>query len=416
MRGIMKFCLPKNSRLLVACLLLWGTAAAQREKETIYITTAATDITSLAKNISAQTGLKYSLNMQNASLKKKITLKPGNYTLAQVLEQVKKQANLQYKILGTHILFVDYSAGNAAVKAAPGTTAKQTLQAPPKAATRTIVKKVQTAPQHLVKPHRSAAAVKVQPPQQKRLPVINGGIIPASEKQRIITADNSSAFSIAAWLKGRDKLLPQAAIMPAKKAAVAGTAPVPPAAAAAKQPYNKRAWWKPMLKAGVAADELLYGGAHVQAGLHWVYGIALWGTNFSNSQFRWGAGLSLPLGATQRIQLNFTTGTSAAYYAEDSAYREVWEKEKLHRLGIAWSKDIGNRLSMQVQVHYNLLHQSFTAARDTGTIDIKNPLTGDFDQRYRVFTPPYTIRKSTGANTADKSWLGIQLSLFYRFL
>ncbi|GGH69580.1 hypothetical protein GCM10011379_27030 [Filimonas zeae] len=417
-------------------MFLWNTAAAQQGKETIHITTSTTDITSLAKDISAQTGLKYSLNMQNTSLRKKIVLRPGNYPLSQVLEQVKKQAGLQYKILGTHILFVDYSAGSAAAKSAPAaksasnakptpavkpglavkpapvTKNGQALQTPSKVVKRTVPVKVQT---RIHKPTPPTSAVKVgQPAEKKSLTPVDSSVIPIAARQWAATANNNTAFLMAAWLKARDTVLP---VQPAKKAVATSTLPVQPAAVnTAEQPDRKRGWWQPVLKVGVTADELLYAGAHVQAGLQWLYGIAAWGTNFKNAQFRWGAGLSLPVAGSQQIHVNFTTGAASAFYAEDSAYRAVWEKERLHRLGIAWSKDIGSRLNIQVQLHYNLLHQSFTAATDTSAATDRNPLTGNFDERYRVFVPPYTLGKTTGSNTADRSWLGMQLTLFYRFL
>jgi hypothetical protein len=82
--------------------------AQQYEKAIVKISQTPVDITSLAKTIAKQTGLQYALNMQNASLKKRITLKAGNWQLSDILKQVQQQAGLNYRILGDHILFMDY--------------------------------------------------------------------------------------------------------------------------------------------------------------------------------------------------------------------------------------------------------------------------------------------------------------------
>jgi len=377
----------------MVAVLLVKVAAAQHGKEIIHITTtSATDITGLAKNIAAQPGLKYSLNMQNASLRKKITLRPGNYTLSQVLEQVKKQAALQYKILGTHILFIDYSAAVTRSKPLPATVpskVKHTVhrQLPPKA--KPVI----------------VARVKQEQPEVKR-EAASGDSVVALTPLGVNVAANGMANFLTARLKA-DSLRGRPSSLPAKNGMVqAGNE-----AAARERKFH---WLQPVTEAGFTADELFYSGVQAQAGLHWLYAIAAFGTDYRHTQFRWGGGMSLPVTENGRLHLNFTTGASAAFYPRDTSVllKDVWEKERLHRFGIAWSNRIGQRFKIQAQVHYNLLHQSFTAT-DTSSWDA---FTGNFDERYRVFRPPYTISKSVGANTATKSWLGIQVTLFFHFL
>ncbi|SDF09677.1 hypothetical protein SAMN04488121_101776 [Chitinophaga filiformis] len=98
--------------LLLFCILLSAFTsslyAQQYEKNIVKISQTPIDITSLAKTIAKQTGLQYSLNMQNSSLKKRITLKTGNWLLSDILKQVQQQAGLNHRILGDHILFMDY--------------------------------------------------------------------------------------------------------------------------------------------------------------------------------------------------------------------------------------------------------------------------------------------------------------------
>ncbi len=84
--------------------------AQQYNKAIVKISQSPIDITTLAKTIAKQTGLEYSLNMQNASLRKHITLRIGSWQLSDILKQVQQQAGLNYRIIGDHILFMDYLA------------------------------------------------------------------------------------------------------------------------------------------------------------------------------------------------------------------------------------------------------------------------------------------------------------------
>ena len=123
------------------CILLLAFTsnihAQQYEKSIVKISQTPIDITSLAKTIAKQTGLQYSLNMQNASLKKRITLKTGNCQLSDILKQVQQQAGLNYRILGDHILFMDYlppvntstTINSTTPSSLPATLAPHTLKA-----------------------------------------------------------------------------------------------------------------------------------------------------------------------------------------------------------------------------------------------------------------------------------------------
>jgi hypothetical protein len=111
--------------------------AQQYDKAIVKISQNPIDITTLAKTIAKQTGLEYSLNMQNASLKKRIALRAGNWKLSDILKQVQQQAGLNYRIIGDHILFMDYQPPviktaaprvNTPVKATPSVKAVSNLK------------------------------------------------------------------------------------------------------------------------------------------------------------------------------------------------------------------------------------------------------------------------------------------------
>ncbi|MCF6401460.1 hypothetical protein L3C95_01160 [Chitinophaga filiformis] len=122
----------KRINLLLFCILLSALTgklyAQQYEKAIVKISQTPIDITSLAKTIAKQTGLQYSLNMQNASLKKRITLKVGKWQLSDILKQIQQQAGLNYRILGDHILFMDYQPP-VSQKTVPNTTNLSSLPA-----------------------------------------------------------------------------------------------------------------------------------------------------------------------------------------------------------------------------------------------------------------------------------------------
>lgn len=398
--------LQKNRLLLIAGILLIQTAAAQHGQERVRITTATTDIASLAKNISAQTGLKYSLNMQNASLRKTVTIRPGSYRLSDVLEQIKKQAALQYKLVGTHILFIDYSSGSGnSVAAAAKVPAKKPVH-------------------HSVQKYHTAVTKHTNGITQKKLPVVKSVAVTDSTAHTPDSASFVAAPVVTPRDTTRDSYL--TILRPLAKTTPVASVPLPvqalkdttlPAAANAVTRSRVTAfpWTKPLLRAGVSSDELFYAGAQLHAGLSWIYGIAAVGTSFSFSNFRWGGGLSLQLTEKQQVHLNFTTGTASRHYDTDSFFvNGVQLKETLHRLGAAWSKQFAPRLSVHVQLHYNLLHKAFTVTPlNSSAADV---FTGNYGEQYSIFRPPYTLRKTVNDTSADKSWIGAQLSLFYSIL
>ncbi|PWV54314.1 hypothetical protein [Chitinophaga sp. S165] len=125
----MRSILRKQINLTILFVLLsaftFKLYAQQYNNAIVKISQSPIDITTLAKTIAKQTGLEYSLNMQNASLKKHITLRTGNWQLSDILKQVQLQAGLNYRIIGDHILFMDYLApvNKATISTKPRPTA-----------------------------------------------------------------------------------------------------------------------------------------------------------------------------------------------------------------------------------------------------------------------------------------------------
>ncbi|WPQ62115.1 hypothetical protein SIO70_27510 [Chitinophaga sancti] len=110
----MKYLLKQKSNFLLYCIVMILSNLplyAQLTQRVITITQPSMDIPELAKAIAAQTGVEYSLNMQNTSLKKSVHLKAGKWKLEDVMREVQQQVGLEYRILGDHILFTDYKPG-----------------------------------------------------------------------------------------------------------------------------------------------------------------------------------------------------------------------------------------------------------------------------------------------------------------
>lgn len=372
-------------------LLPFCSIYAQLQNKNIHITSPTTDITGIAKIIAAQTGWRYSLNMQNGSLRKKITLKPGNYKLSEILAQVKNQAKLSYKIVGNHIIFVDYVTKAHIVSTPVKKYPEKRRAALPAIKKLPEVKHIDTVVTTLPLPI-VPDTIQPAPALKDTTPISN--TITTTAVNIPDTADKQSAFKMRSV--SRDSLYK--ATEKTVNSADANT---------------MRRERKPILfaKAGFAVDEIFYANSVLEGGFNFLYGIASYGTTFQTGGFRWGGGISFPLNEDNRLHLTFTTGNMRKTYNFDTFPQLLTLKETLHRFGAAWSRQLNNKVSMQIQLHYNLLLKDFTRNE---TVNKPNPLTGDFDKQYYIIKPPYTLSKSVGETSVTKSWIGIQCTFFYK--
>lgn len=406
----MKFIL-KRINLLLCCIILSSQLtgklyAQQYYRAIVKISRSPVDITNLARTIATQTGLEYSLNMQNASLKKMITLRRGTWQLSDILKEVRQQAGLNYKIIGDHILFMDYEpAGNKS-------DAKTVVKYDPP-----VAKKERNTTTSLVaikkKGNSSVISTpKVGIPSVKSNTRTSGttnnnqieqGLISATEehagpmfdlpKHPIWTnATNVKASSLLQQLPGKDLFASL------KKSSI--SLPKDNTSSPAKK--EKAEWHKVFVKAGFSADEILYMNASLMAGIKYVYGIVSYGTTFTGGRFRFGLGVPIKLNEEQQLHFNATVGIQVKSRLADSLPISTAVHENLYRYGVAWSKKYNERWTLQVQVHYNVLKR---------TSDTSHPIS-NYDH-FNYANPPYALSKGANTRTDTRTWIGAQVAIYY---
>lgn len=360
----------KKASLFLYCIilsLLTGKLYAQQYTQAIVkISQTPIDISTLARTIAKQTGLEYSLNMQNASLKKQIRLKQGNLHLSDILKQIQLQAGLNYKIIGDHIIFMDYQPGGSTKT--PELKKKKSV---PQVKTDPVVRRLFTFNPIKIQPlyfFDVKAPLLAQFPPIDHFKLIATLFVP---KEPDLWRDSSS--------HKKKKIQPKQN-EPTTNADI-----------------ERGKWYRPFVKAGFSADEVLYANASLMAGIKYVYGIISYGTGFTGSggRFRWGGGIPVKLKNQQQLHLNFTTGTCVR---ADTSLRSF--KERLTRYGVAWSKIYNTKWTFQVQLHYNNLTKPF----------YYSPIVPKSYEHFYYGKIPYNF---SGSDFNKKQWLGIQLSLMY---
>lgn len=477
----MRFILRKLINLILVCILLSAFPcrlyAQQYDKAIVKISQNPIDITTLAKTIAKQTGLQYSLNMQNALLKKRIALKTGNWQLSDILKQVQQQAGLNHRIIGDHILFMDYQPPINNKSVATNTAGQSSL--------RTNVAATPSKVNNNVAPVIKPKASPVSRQQRTTVPsaviaknkagaTTSGKVIESSQTARKKTMSTAgSSISVSAGRKptrytphpssqGRDttdtiatdnkgvssllspiyavtsnyatpKVLSLATFgstdSTGNKTTPGLRMPVPAlmktisiAKENPKEDRNRQKdeqsganktstdavrWYRPFVKAGFSADEILYLNASLMAGIKYIYGIISYGTTFTGGRLRYGAGIPVKLNDEQQLHFTFTTGTLNRRTSPDSVI-VYGVKEQLTRYGAGWSKTVNSHVTIQAQLHYNILKKT----SDSTSMFLQNQ-AGDY-RRFEYGKVPYVLSQSYGNAGDFKRWIGIQISIFYK--
>ncbi len=344
---------------------------AQLTQRVITVTRSSMDIPSLARTIAAQTGVEYSLNMQNTSLKKYVHLKPGKWKLEEVMKAVQEQAGLNYKILGDHILFTDYKP----VKKVDS------------------VRMIKPDPVHVAKP-----AKKIVKPTVKTA-VIDSENLPAM---------NHPAFEITPLYTDYHLPPPTVHVKPGhvtnRELKAAGTNSVTQKVSKERRQTELPDWFSPLEEAGITANDIVYLSASVKAGIQYVYGIGTWGFSSKGMRFRYGAGLRVTLNESSALHAEFTTGTLSRT-SIDTFPQKGKIHERLNSFGLSWSKAIKPRLQLQLELNYSTLKKT-----NDSTVNKVSPETDYFAYGKQLY--PTTI--SPGGNNAQQTgWIGARISLFY---
>jgi hypothetical protein len=226
-------------------------------------------------------------------LKKQIKLKQGNLPLSEILKQIQQQAGLNYKIIGDHIIFMDYQP--------PAVKKKKPVKTDP------VAKRLFTF-----------NPIKIQPLRffDVRAPLL--AQFPPIDHFKLI-ADLFVPKESDLWWD----------TIPHNKKKIQPKQNEPTITA----DREKEKWYRPFVKAGFSADEVLYANVSLMAGIKYLYGIISYGTGFMGGRFRWGAGIPVKLNNEQQLHVNFTTGTCNR---SDTTLHIF--KDRLTRYGVAWSK------------------------------------------------------------------------------
>ncbi|WP_343690532.1 hypothetical protein [Chitinophaga sp.] len=395
---------PKHLLFCTAIMLVSFSLYAQLSQRVITITRPTMDIPGLAKTIAAQTGVEYSLNMQNTSLKKYVQLKPGKWKLEDVMKAVQEQAGLNYKIIGDHILFTDYKhvKKDTVISAKPAKVPLAKI-VPPKV--------IQPAPK-AVHTQRSTTRHKKPTTEATVTP-------PESEPTPGSTSYHLSPLPLqTGWLLGQPGLntkLEKLTITAAKESLLKGTTTKENIAtkgdAKAVKTSKERKHFTfpplgdlPLAEVGITANDIVYLSASAKAGIQYIYGIGTLGVSSGGMRFRYGAGLRIPLNESAAIHAEFTTG-GLSRISTDSTTKKTLLRERLNAYGLSWSKTIRPRLNLQLELNYSTLKKS-----SDSTLTIKN----NEINYYKYGKPLYNARIAANGNDyVLNSWVGLRISLFY---
>jgi hypothetical protein len=421
-----------NRICLLALLLLpalAGKAQLPTHRTIVTISHPYLDIATLAKIIAAQTGMQYSLNMQNDALQTMVSLKAGTWQLDDVMAQVETQAHLRLKVVGNHILFLNKVAAKVeAIKA-------------PLAANDVKVGKVthKAANAATDKPVRKPTARKAL---HNTSPVTNTPAkVDTTDTQLVSNEVTDTATAISrpgnlSLLNGQDSLMwatktpdktanktgqipnpQQDSLLAAKQSASKAVAAKQNASAADKQDKSSAKNSSPkekdplfLLKAGVGVDEAFYANGTINLGTKYLYGIATLGSDFKVIRFRYGLGIPVKITQRQRVYATFTTGNTK--YTVDSLQIDLPGnfpvKETLNRYGIGWSYALSNHLLLQAVIQYEQLARKVDLSTNP-SVDLTR--IRDFDYKYVHI--PYTPKSNGTIQDGSKTWLGLQVTLLY---
>lgn len=344
---------------------------AQLTQRVITVTRSSMDIPSLARAIAAQTGVEYSLNMQNTSLKKYVHLKPGKWKLEDVMKAVQEQAGLNYKILGDHILFTDY------------------------------------------KPVRKADSARTLKPDPAQIAKPAKKIVKPTVKTAVTRSENLPAISNPAWVIKplyTDYHIPPPAVhvkpghVTNRDLKAAGTNSITQKVSRERRQIELPDWFSPLAEVGITANDMVYLSASVKAGIQYVYGIGTWGFSSKGTRLRYGAGLRVPLNEDAALHAEFTTGTLSRT-AIDTFPQKGKIHERLNSFGLSWSRAINPRLHLQLELNYSTLKKT-----NDSTVNKVSPETHYFAYGRQLY---HTNISSGGNNAEQTSWIGARVSLFY---
>jgi hypothetical protein len=350
-----------------------GQSAINLQKK-ISIPANAIQLDSLLHVITRQSGAKFSINTRKFPASKSIAIKDHAPTIAKLLQVINQTTGVYYATLGDHIILLDNPP--PAKKKTPRSVNKQPV------------------------PIHKTPSVKNKPPAPvKKVTVID--TIPAP-----LPSLSNDTPKLDTTIK-----LPPTVAQPAvrKKPAPTNNKPTPPT----NNDKERSGFLSDLfVKAGISADDLFYCNPTLQIGHPYFYGIAAYSTNFNITGFRYGIGASVPLSDYWKLHLQLTTGNLSSKVDTMTLH---WEyKTQLHRAGIIAETDIGERFKLQFGPVFNLMKLTFYR---NGQKTSPGLSTEYIERKFNLLKPVYTFTNTFSPNVAKstKSWVGLQISIFYNF-
>ncbi len=183
----------------------------------------------------------------------------------------------------------------------------------------------------------------------------------------------------------------------------------------ASETDNSDSRW--LLQAGLQADDVVDLQLTVMGGWQYVYLVAGWGTNFRTSGFRFGLGGALPLRNEWRLNAQATTGKFTSPGIAIDSIRTFEARSSLHRLSLQLEKRLNRRWTVAGGPVFNYLATTYYAdGKPANFADHGTAAARLSDKTLYTLKPLYTITDSydRARSSNVKTWLGLQVSFFYR--
>ncbi|HTH55029.1 MAG TPA: hypothetical protein VL728_03235 [Cyclobacteriaceae bacterium] len=358
---------------------------------------------SLLKKVSKQTGLVFSYNSRKINPSLLLSFTTREKTLKEILSIIKEKTGLDYLLADNHIVLKSVKRVEAiAVKPS---TVKEEQADISKAAPPPVNNAARTNTQDSIANHKTSNVGE----DSTAIPTVDSeiGISDSIKKQELSSDSTKRQLPTSSPRPSAAK--EDSAVQKSKK-----PSPVKSEKSKARMPLQ--------MKVGIGADETTYLGSTLQLGVPALYGTISYKTDFVVGLFSYGLGTSIKVNETWRVNLYGNTGNvsrsydSLTYTFVDSTivarHRIIVAKGTLIRVGISVEKKINSRLSIQGGIQYN----SLTTKYSLNGIPIPiGPYGSNADKEIYALAPPYSLSNSYGPSTTSnvKSWLGVQVGLFY---
>jgi hypothetical protein len=361
----------------------------------IVVTSEEIRFDSLISLICKQTGAKFSLNTRKFPPSKVIHVKKGVQPAGQLLEYIREHTGIYYRVLGSHIIFVD----DPPVK--PIATGKSPV-----------------TPVSVVTVKKPVVTAVIKKPVAYQREDVDAASVPVAN---VIVPDTAVAWgavpdmNVVAIPQMDVVLRPMpsldAAIVKKKNIALMVKPILPVESLKRVQRETPVDGLHPFVKAGITGDESFYVNPAIHAGLPFVYLMASWSTNFTFSSWRYGIGSSIKIADDWRLHLQVSTGQLVVDY-DSIGYLSKSVKAHLHKVAFVTEKRLSDHFRLQLGVAVNSLQTKYFSN------GVLTPLRKDENtalQGIQYFKPVYTIRNnfSPSSTQSNKLWIGMHVGILY---